>query len=126
VRSGEDLRYQRERAKRGFDLMESAALLMNGEYGAGDDDDPDALLDLVLHAETSFQDSCISFCERADACFATALATGRGVVLGDDTERFLNGITLDRADELISGAKPRTPVEEDFLQRMTLPLPELP
>lgn len=126
IRSGEDLRFQRERARRGFDIMESAAQLMNGEYGAGDEDDPEDLLDLVLHADTHFQDSCISFCERANACFERALESGRGVVLGDETERFLNGISLHRADELMSGDKPRTLAESDFLNRMTIPLPELP
>jgi len=106
--------------------MESAAQLMNGEYGTGEDDDAEALLDLVLHAETSFQDSCVSFCERANSCFERALEAGRGVVLGDDTDRFLNGISLHRADELLGGSKPLTAAEDDFMRRMTLPLPELP
>lgn len=126
VRSGEDLRYQLERAKRGFDLMEEAAHLMDGEYGAGDDDDPDALLDLVLHAETHFQDSCVLFCERANACFERALAAGRGAALGDDVERFLNGIPLDRAVELIGGARPKSAAENDLITRIESPLPELP
>lgn len=126
VRSGEDLRYQLERARRGFDLMEEAAHLMNGEYGAGDDNDPDSLLDLVLHAETSFQESCISFCERADSCFRHALDAGRGAALGDDMERFLNGITLDRAVALLKGAKPATASERDLLVRARDPLPKLP
>ena len=126
VRSGEDLRYQLERARRGFELMEEAALLMDGEYGAGDEDDPEALLDLVLHAETHFQDSCVLFCERANACFRRALAAGRGAALGDDVDRFLNGITLDRAVELIGGARPKTPAENDLVARIESPLPELP
>jgi hypothetical protein len=126
VRSGEDLRYQLERARRGFELMEESAKLMNGEYGSGDGDDPDELLDLVLHAETSFQDSCVSFCERADACFQIALEAGRGAALGDDMERFLNGISLNRAEELLKGAAPASAVERDFLIRSRDPLPELP
>ena len=126
VRSGEDLRYQLERARRGFDLMEEAALALDGQYGAGDDDDPDSLFELVLHAETSFQESCVSFCERADACFRHALAAGSGSVLGDDVERFLNGLRLDRAVELLKGAQPTTAVERDFLARSHDPLPELP
>jgi len=126
VRSGEDLRYQLERARRGFEVMEEAALLMDGEYGAGHDDDPEALLDLVLHAETHFQDSCLLFCERANACFRRALAAGRGAALGDDVDRFLNGITLDRAVELIGGARPKTPAENDLVARIESPLPALP
>ena len=126
VRSGEDLRYQLERARRGFDLMETAAHLMNGEYGAGDDDDPESLFDLVLHAQTSFQESCISFCERADACFQIALDSGRGAALGDDMERFLNGITLHRATALLDGDAPMNASERDFLIRANDPLPLLP
>jgi hypothetical protein len=68
VRSGEDLRYQLERARRGFELMEESALLLDGAFGDGDDTDEASLLDLVLSAPTYFQDSCITFCERADAC----------------------------------------------------------
>jgi hypothetical protein len=99
---------------------------MNGEYGAGDDDDPESLFDLVLHAQTSFQESCISFCERADACFQTALDSGRGAALGDDMERFLNGITLHRATALLDGDAPMNASERDFLIRANDPLPLLP
>lgn len=126
VRGKEDLRYQRERAKRGFELMEEAALLMNGEYGAGDDDDESTLLDLVLNATTSFQDSCIAFCERAESCYQNALISNRGVALGDDVERFLNGISLSQAESLLKGAKPMTDAERDLLARLNDPLPELP
>ena len=126
IRAKEDLRYQRERARRGFELMENAALLMNGQYGEGEDKDEVSLLDLVLNATTSFQDSCIAFCERADACYQKALDANQGIVLGDDTKRFLNGIPLDRAEALIQGSKPKSDSERDLLARMTDPLPELP
>ena len=126
VRGKEDLRYQRERSKRGFDLMEEAAHLMNGEYGAGDDDEEATLLDLVLNATTSFQDSCIAFCERAETCYQRALDANEGVALGDDVERFLNGIPIDHAESLLKGAKPKTAAEHDLLARLNDPLPELP
>ena len=126
VRGKEDLRYQRERSKRGFDLMEETAHLMNGEYGAGDDDDESTLLDLVLNATTSFQDSCIAFCERAETCYQKALDANEGVALGDDVERFLNGIPIDHAENLLKGAKPKTAAEHDLLARLNDPLPELP
>lgn len=128
VRGKEDLRYQRERSKRGFDLMEEAAHLMNGEYGAGDEADEDeaSLLDLVLNAATSFQDSCIAFCERADTCFQRALEENKGVALGDDVERFLNGIPLNHAENLLKGSKPNSVAEHDLLARLNDPLPELP
>ena len=126
MRSGEDLRYQLERARRGFELMEESAQHMNGAYGAGDDDDPESLVDLVRHAETFFQDSCLSFCERADFCYSQALQKGRGVALGDDVDRFLGEISLTRVDELLDGAEPRSRAESDLLARLHDGLPVLP
>ena len=126
VRGKEDLRYQRERSKRGFELLEEAAHLMNGEYGGGDDDEEPDLIDLVLNATTSFQDSCIAFCERADACYQKALDANQGIVLGDDAKRFLNEISLDRADSLIKGSKPQSAAERDLVAKLIDPLPELP
>ncbi len=126
VRSGEDLTYQLARAERGFELMEESAHLLDGQYGSGDDDDPDSLLDLVSHADTYFQDSCLTFCERAEYCYDRALEGGRGVVLGDDVEKFLNGVTLSRVDELLAGVMPATRAESDLLARLDDGLPELP
>jgi hypothetical protein len=126
VRSGEDLTYQLARARRGFELMEQSALSLNGEYGGGDDDDPESLVDLVRHADTHFQDSCLTFCERADHCHQRAFELGRGVVLGDDVERFLNGVSLARVDELLGGSTPVNRVERDLLARLDEGLPVLP
>lgn len=126
VRSGEDLRYQLERARRGFELMEESAVLLNGAYGNGDDTDEVGLLDLVLSAPTHFQDSCIAFCERADACYKKALAANDGVVLGNDVARFLNGISLLRAEELLNGGRATTAAEQDLLSRLKSQLPVLP
>lgn len=126
VRAGEDLRYQRERARRGFELMEESALLLNGKYGTGDDEEEVDLLDLVLNATTSFQDSCIAFCERAPICYEKALKANQGVALGDDVEKFLNGVPLDRAVALLKGGSTKNTTEADLLARMTDPLPTLP
>ncbi len=126
VRSGEDLRYQLERARRGFELMEESAALLGGAYGNGDDFDEIGLLELVLSAPTHFQDSCIAFCERADTCYSRALSNNDGVVLGDDVARFLNGTSLLRVEELLSGKKAKTAAEQDLLSRLQSQLPALP
>ena len=47
-------------------------------------------------------------------------------VLGDDVERFLNGVTLDRVDELLGGSTPTSRVERDLLMRLDDGLPVLP
>lgn len=135
VRIGEDLKYQVERARRGFDLLEKSAARLpelfgdedheheDHEHDVHDDRNPDRdLVDVVLRAPTAFGDQCLSFCERADACFDRALRDGDGAILGDDVARFLNGLPLDRADELLGGARPRTEAERDFLHRMKSPL----
>jgi hypothetical protein len=126
VRANEDLKYQRERARRGFELMEESALMLHGRYGGAVDDEDQDLLDLVLNAATSFQDSCIAFCERAPVCYAKALRENRGVALGNDVETFLNGVPLDRAVDLLNDDRPLNSTETDLLARMTNPLPELP
>jgi hypothetical protein len=125
VRADEDLRYQAERARRGFDLLEKSALALPDVYGDEDvlDDTSHANpVDLVLGAPTEFGDQCLSFCERADACYERALSAGDGAVLGDGVARFLNGLSLHRADELMGGDKPKTEAEIDFLRRMQTPL----
>jgi len=122
VRVGEDLRYQAERARKGFDLMEAAARDLADLVGDDDGDGPVSLFDMVLAAPTSFADACLSFCERAPACHAKALADGDGAALGDDVDRFLNGLSLHRVDELLNGARPRDEIERDFLRRMRDPL----
>lgn len=122
VRVGEDLRFQAERARKGFELMEAAARDMSDLVGDDEGEGPTSLLDMVLAAPTSFADACLSFCERASACYAKAVANGDGAALGDDVERFLNGLSTHRADELLAGAKARNEIERDFLRRMKNPL----
>jgi hypothetical protein len=100
--------------------------MLDGAYGDAEDTEDADLLELVLNAPTHFQDSCISFCERADACYKKAMANSEGVVLGDDVARFLNGIPLQRAEDLMNGQKPATASEKDLLARLQSQLPALP
>lgn len=119
VRWNEDLKWQSERAKRGFELLEQSALDLNGIF-AFDEELPDQeLLDLVLHAETSFGDSCINFCERAPTCQRLSVARDDGAFLGDELFRFLNGVPLSRAEALINGARPRSGTEQDLVDRIS-------
>jgi hypothetical protein len=106
--------------------MEESAIMLDGAYGDADDTEDADLLELVLNAPTHFQDSCILFCERADACYKKAMANSEGVVLGDDVARFLNGISLQRAEDLMNGQKPATASEKDLLARLQSQLPALP
>jgi hypothetical protein len=41
-------------------------------------------------------------------------------------ERFLNGIPIDHAENLLKGSKPKTASEQDLLARLNDPLPEIP
>jgi hypothetical protein len=111
IRAAEDLRYQAERAKRGFVLLERAAETLPAP-GAK------ATVATVLGAPISYSEACVSFCDRADQCRATALESGCGTVLGDDVGRFLGATPLQRALELLAGSPPVNPAEHDLKRRM--------
>jgi len=113
VRAGEDLRYQAERARRGFELLEAAAQgLPPFDHIA---DDP---VELVQKAGTEFSEACLSFCDRADKCYAKSLTEGNPRVLGDEVPRFLGEIDLGRALELIDGDPARNSTERDLVYRI--------
>lgn len=116
VRAGEDLRYQAVRAANGFDLLEEAAAELP-PVDDPEDENTENRLDAVLAAETSYSESCLSFCDLAPRCHADALAAGRGSVLGDEVARFVGGLSLTRISELIDGAIPADDTERSFMER---------
>lgn len=118
VRWNEDLRWQAERARRGFQLLEESALALNGAFAFDEDLPEQQLIDLVLRADTDFRDSCIGVCERAPTCQRSSVTRDDGAFLGDDVVRFLNGIPLSRAEALVRGAEATTGAEADLLRRM--------
>ena len=114
VRAGEDLRYQAERARRGFELLRLAATSVDPLPKPGEE----AALDVVLGATICFSETCLTFCDRVVSCRAKALAAGDPTVLGRDVARFLGEISLTRSMELISGAKPSGTAEQDLVRRV--------
>ena len=113
VRAGEDLSYQAERARRGFELLEAAALGLPPFERV--DGDPVAA---VMEAETEYSEACLRFCDRANECHTSALEAGNAAVLGDEVRRFLGSVDLHRAVELLSGEEPRTAGEDDLVRRL--------
>jgi hypothetical protein len=113
VRVGEDLRYQAERARRGFDLLELAAQGLPPFDRAVDD-----AIESVTLMEASYSEACLSFCDRASKCHADALARNDPVILGDDAARFFGEINLARAVELSEGVEPKSSAEVDLLRRI--------
>jgi hypothetical protein len=111
IRAGEDLRYQAERAKRGFDLLRKAAAQLPAA-------DIDQRLASVIAAGTHYCENCVAFCDRADSCRDIALKAGSAAVLGDDVVRFLGNVSLPRAIELMEGSEPLNDVERDLARRM--------
>lgn len=111
IRAGEDLRYQAERAKRGFHLLRQAATTLPPAEGNG-------RVEAVSSAGTHYSETCVSFCDRAEICRAKALQRGEGAVLGDDVARFLGAVSLQRALELMAGAHPKTAAEQDVARRI--------
>jgi hypothetical protein len=119
VRPGEDLRYQAERAARGFELLEAAAQKLPEEIWAlPDAEPPTELVEAITGAEVTYEESCLSFCDRAAGCHRRALDAGDPLVLGQHVQRFLGTIDLHRAIELMDGVPSETEAEADFLRRL--------
>ena len=111
IRGDEDLQYQAERARRGFALLRDAAAgLPKGSGRAG--------VDEIRTAAIHYSEVCVGFCDRASVCREQALAAGDGAVLGEDVERFLGDVRLQRAIELMEGSEPATEAERDLARRI--------
>jgi len=111
IRANEDLRYQAERAKRGFQLLREIAADLPPVEGA-------KRLDAVSGADIHYCEACLTFCDRVDTCRARAFERGDGSVLGEDVSRFLGKVTLQRAIELMSGAEAKNSAEKDLARRV--------
>jgi hypothetical protein len=120
IRAGEDLRYQARRAERGFVRLRAAAaaLAQSGSGAVTPGNTPSANVDAVLNAKCEYDESCVSFCDRAAACQSRAVEQGNPSALGADVARFLNGIDLHRAIALLGGAQPLSAAEADLVRRV--------
>lgn len=119
VRAGEDLTYQAERAKRGFELLERAALALSKDLWATEETaPPTALIEAVLKADTHYCESCLSFCDLAPRCFEQARKASDPIVLGEHVRRFLGTVNLARAIELLDGEPASNEAERDLVQRI--------
>ena len=114
IRAGEDLHYQAERARKGFDLLRDAA----AKIDPLPDPQTESGLDAVSGANVAYEEICLTFCDRAAACRQRALEAGDGTVLGRDMVRFLGTTSLHRAVELLDGADPESDAETDLVRRM--------
>jgi hypothetical protein len=115
ARVGEDLRYQAERAARGFAGLHEIADKFDGKLFEAPAEAQDAA---VRAACSAYEQACWTFCDRAPGCHKRALAAGEATVLGDDVARFLGEVSLTRAVELMNGARPAGPAEEDLVRRI--------
>ncbi len=55
------------------------------------------------------------FADRASGCFKRALAAGKPGVLGDDAARLLGTMNLDRVQQILQGAQPKTHAERELV-----------
>lgn len=113
VRVNEELTYQAERARRGFELLERAAQGLPPFDRAVEDP-----TESVTRMEVSYSEVCVSFCDRAAKCHASAVKRDDPVILGDDVARFFGETDLSRAVALMEGADPQDPSEEDLVRRI--------
>jgi hypothetical protein len=110
VRTGEHLRYQADRAERGFDRLENLALQLVGN-------NKDAM-DAILHAETRYSEACFGFCDLVPHCQAIAQSNQNPAILGDAMVNFLGNIGLKRAIELLEGNPPADSREAEMIERL--------
>lgn len=110
----EDLSHQAKRAEAGFVRLREAAK----ELETFDVEDEKGAIQRVESAAVSYRPDCISFCDRAEYCRHQAEGCGDGKVLGVEVARFLAGVDLDRAIELMDGAEPGNDVEQDLIARI--------
>ena len=116
VRANEDLTYQAIRAERGFARLEAVAqsIVRDDDFEA---DQPE-LIERVLHADTSYTEACLSFCDLAPRCHKHAADADDAIVLGAEAARLLGDITISRALELMNGASPTDDVEADLQRQL--------
>jgi hypothetical protein len=113
IRAGEDFRFQAERARRGFELLERAALGLPPFSPVGDEP-----ITAIVNSDTEYSEACLSFCDRAPKCHEEALEAGNPAVLGDDVARFLGGVDLHRTMALLDGNPAQSEAESDLLRRI--------
>lgn len=116
IRPDEDLTYQAIRAERGFDRLEEIAssVVRGDDFSA---DNPQ-LIQRVLGAPTDYSEVCLSFCDLAPRCHASALAADSPIVLGGEVARLLGATTLTRALELMAGADAVDDREADLQRQL--------
>lgn len=114
IRAREDLAWQAERARRGFELLEQAALRLPTTLGRSSDQ----LVGVVRSASTSYRPSCLSFCDRARGCRQAAERAGDPAVIGEDVKRYLGPVSLTRVRELREGGEPRDDFEGSLVEAL--------
>jgi hypothetical protein len=113
IRANEDLRYQVERAAKGFERLRAVAASLPGTV------DSELVLETILRASTEYEQGCVSFCDRAALCHERALEAGDPRALGEEVARLLGHTTLGRVVELLAGARPNDATERDLIRRLT-------
>lgn len=107
VRTGEHLRYQADRAARGFERLEKAALTLPNS-GTN-------TIDAILQADTHYCEACLRFCDLASRCHKAAFEAGRPSILGDAMVQLLGEASLNRVMELLEGAPPLDDREREMV-----------
>jgi hypothetical protein len=118
VRANEDLRYQAERAKHGFELLEAAAQALPPDRWCSGGSPDEGLIEAVTGARTRYSENCLSFCDRASTCYSKAMSAGDPVVLGESVQQLLGVADLNVAVRLLKGHNPTGPIEVELKERI--------
>lgn len=115
----EDLRYQAERAQRGFKrIRELIAALPEGSLAADPPSSPPALRAFFAETIRDYGPTCAHFCPMADECHRSLLDQEDPLALGSETKELLGMVPIGRAAELLKGAPGDSPEELELLRRL--------
>lgn len=106
IRANEDFSGQAERARTGLATLSSVAQQLKLAPSEG--------LPVIQKAPVNYCEACVSFCERAERCRSEAERSGSGSVLGDEAQRFLGDVSLERVAQLANGAQPKDEHEREI------------
>lgn len=115
VHAGEDLTFQARASSRDLERLRGLAAELPAPESLAQ---PESRLEALAAAPTSYRESCLSFCARAESCHARACTAANPSVLGDGAAKLLGATSLSRAAELAQGAAAQDAREKALGKRL--------
>lgn len=118
VWANEDISEQDERAANALRLMQTKSSNERVAELAQDGVEQKEIVDyLAHHTETSYSETCWSFCELAEHCLRQLIAKDDALVLGREVKQELGEVSIERMLDLMYGTAEPNEAEADILER---------